>query len=402
MQILLVLFICLVAAYLASEFCKYIKLPRMIGQMTVGLVLGIPLIHNYVITDQNIGVLAFLADIGILLLFFFIGLDIDFGAFKKNIAESAYISIFNTSTPLLVGFLISRYYFGYTMLVSFIIAVSLSVSAQAATIDLLGELGLRKTKIGRLILSAGSVDDVFELIMISTVLALIHTAGSMSLFSVFTDFAFFILLLLLFRFILLPIITRITEDEVHEPNFFLISLIVVLFMAGISEFLGLGAILGALFAGVIARRSMMTGGRKHWKEHELANTTHMVSFGFLVPMFFIWVGLNVDLASVLENIWFTVVITLIAIIGTVGGSILGVKEVHKSFREGHLIGWGLTPKGDVELVIIEVARQAGLISTALFSSIVIMAFVTTLIAPIVFRLLIIKHHWKLINRDKIV
>jgi Kef-type K+ transport system membrane component KefB len=400
MQILLVLFICLVAVYAASEFCRYIKLPRVIGQMSVGLVLGVPFVHNLIVTDSNIGVLAFLADIGIILLFFFVGLEIDFKAFKKNVAESSYISFFNTLLPLIAGFLVSYYYFGFNVLVSVLIAVSLSVSAQGAALDLLDELGLRKTKIGRAILAAGSVDDVFELLLISSVLALVHAAGSASLFAVFLDFSLFIVLLLFFRYVILPFVVRTTENESHQPNFFLISMIVVLFMAGVSDYLGLGAILGALFAGVIARRSMMDG-RAHWKEHELANTTHLVSFGFLVPMFFIWVGLNVDLVLVFTDyFWFTIAITLIAIIGTVVGSIIGVEEVHKSLREGVLIGWGLTSKGDVELVLVEVARQAGVISVGVFSSIVVMAFVTTLVAPIMFRIMVTKHHWKLLKRKR--
>jgi Kef-type K+ transport system membrane component KefB len=400
MQILLVLFISLVAVYAASEFCKYIKLPRVIGQMSVGLIIGLPAIKQYIITDQNIGVLAFLADIGILLLFFFVGLEIDFKAFKKNVAESSYISLFNTTLPLVVGFLLTRYYFGYSFLVSVLVAVSLSVSAQGAALDLLSELGLLKTRIGKSILSAGSVDDVFELLLISTVLALVHTAGSASLFAVFVDFSFFIGLLFVFRFLVLPFVIRCTEDEDHQPNFFLISMIVVLFMAGISDFLGLGAILGALFAGVIARRSMMDG-KAHWKEHELAKTAHQVSFGFLVPMFFIWVGLNVDLVAVFnEYLLFTIVITLVAIFGTVIGTILGVKEVHKDLHEGMLIGWGLTAKGDVELVIMEVARQAGIVSVGLFSSIVVMAFVTTLVAPLVFRVLVAQKHFHLLRRKR--
>ena len=164
-------------------------------------------------------------------------------------------------------------------------------------------------------------------------------------------------------------------------------------MASLAECLHIGALVGALFAGLTVRKILLTGeDKKPWEEHLISNTIHIISFGFLVPMFFIWIGITTDVVAIVDNIWLALIFLLIATIGTVGGSIIGAMRAKRSFNEGLLIGIGLNPKGDVELVLAAIALQMGLISKGIFSSLVFMALATTLISPVLFRYIITKEH----------
>ena len=138
---------------------------------------------------------------------------------------------------------------------------------------------------------------------------------------------------------------------------------------------------------------MLLTGKHHrvWEEHSISNSVHLVAFGFLVPIFFVSVGLNTSIVSAFSNLDITLSLILIALIGTVVGSMIGVVLSKGSLKEGLLVGFGVSPKGDTELVLATLALQVGIIKNDIFSAIVIMAMITTLLSPIAFRILIKKY-----------
>src|SRR3989338_8527720 len=109
---LLVVLIALVLAYTLSEIFRYFNLPRVIGQILAGVILGIPIVKSMLFTEDIFSSFSFLANIGIILLFFFIGLELNLRKFRKNLKESAYIAFFNTLIPFVFGFLAARFLFG--------------------------------------------------------------------------------------------------------------------------------------------------------------------------------------------------------------------------------------------------------------------------------------------------
>ena len=194
MSILLIILLCLFLAYAFSNLCKHLNIPRVIGQICVGLILGIPAVKILFLDQQAIDVINSLAQIGIVLLFFFIGLEIDTRVFKKDFKEASYVSLFNTSFPLLIGFVVCYFLLDFSAVVSLIIAISLSVSAQSVSVDFLEELGLLKSRIGELIITSGAVDDIFELLLVSGVFLFIEgTAGSFGLLRLVIELIIFIL-----------------------------------------------------------------------------------------------------------------------------------------------------------------------------------------------------------------
>ena len=396
---LLVTLIALVLAYLISEIFRYFRLPKVIGQILAGIILGIPIIKTALFTDETLSIFSFITNIGIILLFFFVGLEINLKQFRKNFKETSLIAIFNTLIPLTAGFLVGKFLFNFNNITSLIIGISLSVSSQAISLDILEELKLIKSKIGNLIIASGAVDDVFELLLISSILIVLHSTafGQTGFQKLVFNIGIFVFIVLIFRISLIPFALRIFEKEKSQANLFMGALIIVLFMAYLSELFGIGSLIGALIAGIIVRQTLLTGeDRKPWRKNDISHSIHIISFVFLIPLFFVNVGLNTDIYTLSSNLFLIFVLVLINILGTLIGTIIGVFLSKGTLTEGLIVGWGVLPKGDTEIVIATLALNNGLINVDIFTAIITVALVSTFLAPIVFKFMI-KRHAELTN-----
>ena len=386
----------IVLTYLLGEFCKLIKIPRVLGHLSVGILLGPPYIKAYLFDENALNIINSLADIAVIFLFFFVGLNINLREFKHNIKESFAVSFFTSLLPLLAGFLISRFLLDYELLTSIIIGIVLSATSQIIAVNLLEELKIFKTKVGNLIVTSGATNDVFELVLISIILSILNLETSALGYLRILNIAIFIVVLFILRFLIFPHILRFFERSKSNTSMFSAGIIIALITAILSDLFGLGTLVGALFSGVIIRQILLTGKHpKPWEEHSISKSVHLISYGFLVPIFFVAVGLKTDLFSLTTNINLVLIFLAIAFIGTVGGSILGVMLSKGSFKEGAIVGFGINSRGDLEVVIATLALQVGLFTTAIFSSVVMMAFFTTLISPIIFKYLATKYKYYL-------
>lgn len=387
----LVILIMLLLAYLFSVGARFLGLPRVIGQIMAGFVLGLPIIQPHLFTLENSPFFASLAELGVLLLFFFTGLEINVSSFRKNAKESLSISFFNTSLCLAGGYILSYYYFHFSPIVSLLIGISLSVSSQAIALDILEETRLLRTKVGNLILSTGAIDDLFELFLISILLILFQVSVvKTTLGAFFLQIIGFLLVILIFKWWFIPFALRVFEQEKSRSYLFMGAFIIVLLMASLSELLKVGSLIGAFIAGMLIRYTLLSGKtRRVWEEHELARSVHTISFGFMIPLFFVWVGVNTQIAAIFAQtqlvIQYILPLVLVDIGGTLIGTIIGVLFIGGTWKEGYTLGWGVIPKGDTELILATLALNGGLIDKKIFTYIVVVAFVVTIIAPIMFK-----------------
>jgi len=391
---LLTTLIALILAYVLSEIFRHFNFPRVIGQILGGIILGVPIIKSVLITNEIMSILSFLANIGVILLFFFVGLEISFKQFKKNFKETSLIAFFNTSIPLIAGFLVGKFLFDLNNIVSLILGISVSVSSQSISLDILEEKKLLKSRIGNLILSTGTVDDVFELLLISSILIVFHSslAGQLSFQKLIIDIIVFSLMVTLFKLLLVPLALKLFQKDKSQTTLFMGALILVLLIAYLSELLGIGSLIGALIAGMLVRQTLLTGDdRKPWRKNEISHSIHIISFGFLIPIFFVNVGLNINIGTLPSNLFLLLILILIDIIGTLAGTVIGVLISKGTLSEGLIVGWGVIPKGDTELVIATLALNTGLISSDIFTVIILVALFSTFLAPIAFNQLIKKH-----------
>jgi len=326
-------------------------------------------------------------------LFYYIGLEMDLKAFAKNIKRSALVSALNTSLPLVAGFCIMYFLFKLDVLASSIIGVCLAVSAQSVTADLLEELKLLRSRIGSMLMAAGAVDDTIELVLVSILLSVFHFATSAVTLSVLAvDTIIFLLVIISARVWFIPYTLKFFDKEHSSTARFMASMIIVLLIASFAEMLSVGLLIGAMVAGMIVRQTIFKDVTiPNWEEHDIARSTHIIAFGFLIPLFFVWVGINTDMALVYHNVWLIALFLLIAVFCTVIGTTIAVVMTKGTFKEGFIMGWGLTPKGDVELVIAALALNSAIISRDIFTSLVMTSLLTMVISPLVFKRLIVRH-----------
>lgn len=393
-QPLVMVLICLVGAYFFSYILKRIGIPSAVGQIGMGILLSIPLLKSNIFSSQNLDLLSFLAHLGVILLFYYVGLETNLNLFTKHLKKSALISAFNTLLPLSLGFVVMKFVLGYSTLVSLIIGVSLSVSAQSISLSLLNELNLVKSKIGGMIITAGAVDDIIELFLATLLLSLFHVTITHLSFSRFlVDITIFLIAIVIARMWILPFALKFFDREKSSTARFMGSLIILLLIASLSEFLGVGVLIGAMVAGMLIRQTIIKDVViPNWEEHDIARSIHIIAFGFLIPLFFVWIGINTNITSIATNFWFIILLVVIATVGTVGGTIIAILLDKGSLSEGMLLGWGLNSKGDIELILAALALSAGIITTGIFTALVMMSLLTTLISPIIFRKLVFAYH----------
>lgn len=229
-------------------------------------------------------------------------------------------------------------------------------------------------------LSAGAIDDIFEVLFLSIVVVMAHGGSLGELVKLPLELlAFAAVALIAFKVIskVLPYVEK--NGGKDETELFSIVVIFVLVLAALSEVLQMGYLIGAIIGGFLLQLSMKGISRAH--RREMIRTTKLITLGFVVPFFFANVGINLDLASFSSNIPLIVATVIMASAGKILGTIL-VKPVSSlSLRQLYYTGWAMNSRGATELVIALIAKQYGLIPPEMFSALVAMSLITTFTFP---------------------
>ncbi|MFH1401252.1 MAG: cation:proton antiporter, partial [Nanoarchaeota archaeon] len=189
--------------------------------------------------------------------------------------------------------------------------------------------------------------------------------------------AFVVVTYLTYR--IFPAILRGIRKERSRIATFSGVLIFCLIVASISQKLGLGTMVGAFIAGIIIHLSE----HKKWEHLEIVKELEIFTFAFIIPFFFINIGLNFDYTSLTTNLWLTAVIVIVGTAGKLLGSMLVTPWTSFSLQQTHVIGWGMNSRGAVELVMAQIARDNGLITSDVYSGLIVMAILTTLAFPFI-------------------
>jgi len=207
--------------------------------------------------------------------------------------------------------------------------------------------------------------------------------------SIFLQVILFIIIIYIVRFIFIPITFKLLDKKPSHSDLFTASFIVVLLMAAISDWLQIASIIGVLIAGIIVKQTLLLENKRS-QEVEVVDIVETLTFGFLEPVFFIWIAYQADIWHQIGTVEFFIptalFITAAATGGKLIGSILGNVLDNGTVKEGILIGWGMNSRGAVELIVMQIALEQNLIPGVIFSSVVFMTFVTTLLSPILFKI----------------
>lgn len=377
MSVYIALVAVLLSTIVLNETFRRLKLPSVVGQILGGLILGVPLIKHYLFQDGSLETIGFLADIGIIFLLILVGLEIDIDKIKASSKDAALIALFASITPFLFGFLFLRF-IGYDMVASFIFGGALSITAEGTTVKVLMDSNALNTRLGALVVSAGTMDDIVEVLFLS-ISTIIGLGGG------YSEIIYLPLQLLIFvvsaylGFRAIEWVLGVIDGR-GDVELFSVTLLFVLSLATLSDYLKIGSLIGAIVAGFALQLSLKDHGAE---KDDLLNMIKVMTLGFLVPFFFVNIGLNFDYSYLLTNIPMIAITTLLAIVGKLIGTMIVGFFSDLRWRKLYVIGWGMNSRGAVELVVALMALQKGLISEDIYAALVVMALITTLVFPFV-------------------
>jgi Kef-type K+ transport system membrane component KefB len=389
MNFLVTIALCLFIAFVFSELAYKLKLPLVLGQIVAGIIIGVPLVSGHVVGD-NTQVVELMADLGIIFLLFLAGLGVSWNRMYGARKDIILIGLFGSFVPFALGFVVMKL-LGYTNLLALIVGVCLSITSEGTKARVLMEIKKLRTKLGATMLGAGIIDDVIGLALFITVASILgHKIVSTNLvYSPLEIIGFVAIIVLTFK--ALPKLIRYEEreeGEVREISLFTTALLLCLLFAIFGQLITgtlTGGIIAAFSAGIIIQLSLSRREEMNIKRH-----FEIMALSFIIPFFFIGIGLNFDYTAIAIDVPLLLAITSVAIIGKIVGVMLVKPFTHLSWKQLHLIGWGMNSRGAVELVIALLALKAGLLTVPLYSSIVVMTIITTLIFPLVLRYMIKK------------
>lgn len=381
-HVIITLGILLFAAKLMAELFHRIKLPIVLGELLAGIIVGpfaigaLPLFNGepLVVLDETIWNIG---EISAVVILFIAGLEITPKEFLKGGAAAFTVGSLGVIVPFFVGFYVFEA-FGIAALQSILIATALTATSIAISIQVLTELGKMQTKEARLILGAAIVDDILAIAVLSVVVTMVQTGNTEP---VILDIVMLILQVLgTFAAILIAsvvVIPRVLHTErLWKSKGSVEGIVTASFFAaaGIAAFVGLSPIVGAFAVGMAVASTRLID-----QVHEYVDKLQII----FAPLFFVIIGAQVDLRGVnVDVLYLTGILVAVAVVtklvGTGLPSLIFLKEKSKAMR----VGIGMISRGEVGLIVAGVGVSSGVLSNNVYTAVIIMVAVTTIITPI--------------------
>ena len=378
LQLAIILAILLFSAKTAGLLSVKLGQPSVLGELLVGILLGpslINILHLPVFSLHESGeFIREVGEIGVLLLMFLAGLELHLNELTQNKTASMLGGIFGVLVPIGLGFWIGTIFdlnFTNAMFLGLTMgATSVSISAQT-----LIELKALRSKVGLGMLGAAVFDDMLVILILSTFLALQAGGSLLAILLVLVKMILFLAASMAFGFWIIPWISQKVDKLPISYGVLTLAIIVILVYGFAAEmFGGMAAITGSFIAGLMFSRTR--------QKPDIDRGMKALSYSFFVPIFFINIGLNVDVSTInLNTIWIMLLISFAAIVGKIIGAGGGAKIGKFTWREAMQLGIGMVSRGEVGLIVAAVGLESGLISLELFSAIIGMVLITTVLTP---------------------
>jgi Kef-type K+ transport system membrane component KefB len=393
MSLIQSLLLLLLLSRVLGEIASRLGQPAMLGEIGAGIILG-PSCLAYIHYTPEIKALA---NIGVLLLVFLAGMEMDLDALLDSFrGRKAWVSIAGFLVPLSGGIVLGKVFGMDNMHMTFL-GLCIAITALPVSIRILMDLGKLNTGIGQKIVSASVANDVISLLVLGVILSMKSAPSTVQQFAISIAESLGKALLFMIVFAIaarlvrrLSVIRRrrstgtleriLSSFQGDEIRFATILLFVIAF-ASLSELLGLDFVIGAFFGSMLLSHEAL--GKNNFKQIE--KTASSITVGFVGPIFFAAIGLEFD-ASALKDWTLVTAVLAVSIAGKVLGGYLGGRLARLSSGESWTLGIGLNGRGVMELVIANIALASGLIGPGLFTTLVLMAVVTTFITPILLRI----------------
>lgn len=360
----------LIFANLGGMLSRKLKQPVVLGQILAGVLIG-PIVLNIVVPDI---IISSFAEIGVILLMFLAGIETDLGDLKRTAGAASAIAFGGIITPFIMGFGAVYYLFPQEGVIgAAFVGVILTATSIGISVQVLRELKKIKEKTGISILGAAVIDDIIGIILLTVVLGVASPTGETGIVIVLLKMVGFFILAGVSGRIFTSFMTKYSSKMLRNRNVGAFAIIVCFLLAYMAQGFGLAAIIGAYFSGIVF--SMTPYNNR--VEQDVSN----IAYTLFTPIFFLNIGLSISVKNISLIIMPVVVLFLAAALSKVIGCSIGAKAMKYSFRESLQVGIGMMPRGEVVLITANIAKAGGFISDTIFTSLVVVVLITTIVTP---------------------
>ena len=376
----------IVAARLMGLLLHKIGQPAVIGEMIAGIMLGpsllgalFPAVQSFLFPASSLGLLKTLSQLGVILFMFVVGLDLNLGHLRLKAQTAVLVSHASIMAPFSLGIALSLLIYrsfatphiSFTAFALFM-GVAMSITAFPVLARIIEERGLTKTWLGTTAIACAAVDDVTAWCMLAIVVAITKAGG---LASSVTTIVLTLVFIGVMLFLLKPWAERLAErvgNDLIGKRIVTLVLVIVFTSSLFTELIGIHALFGAFLAGVIMPSH--EGLRSFLRER-----LETFSASFLLPLFFAFTGLRTQIGLLDDwQSWLMCVAVIgVAIAGKLGGSMIAARWTGMNWQESFLVGALMNTRGLVELIVLNLGYDLGILPAKIFGMMVLMALVTT-------------------------
>lgn len=390
LQMAFILAVCRVCAWLFMKIGQ----SRVVSEMIAGVLMGpslmgllLPEFSAYLFPAESKSILFSVAQLGLVLYMFLIGVEFNIDLIRARFKSALSISAAGIITPFILGGTLAYFIFDDPQLFAekvtsieamLFMGAAMSITAFPMLARIIFEQGLSKTSIGTLALAAGSLDDVAAWCVLAIVLASFQDNYTIALFAIGGGVAFTFVSLTLIKKFLQPLGDKVQIAGTMNPDILVFMLMLVMLGAWFTDFIQIYAVFGAFIMGIAMPRGKFS--------EELHRLIYPLTIALLLPVFFVYSGLNTKISLVnTPYLWgLTAVILVVAIAGKGLACYVAARLNGESHKESMAIGTLMNARGLMELIILNIGLQRGIIGPALFTIMVLMAVITTLMATPIF------------------
>ncbi len=389
--LMLALGVILLASRAGGAVARRLNQPRVLGQLIVGLILGptvLDMLHWGILQGVDLQhTIKEFAELGVLLLMFNIGLEVHLSELVKVGKVAVFAGVLGVVVPVVFTVVVALPA-GYDMMPALFAGVTLAATSVSISAQVLLELGYLHTKEGNALLATALIDDVLAILAVSLTLVLAGASAAGEgadygqLLVIVLQMAGYIAVAFLLAWHVLPRLMRMIQQKPHLSQAYgipIFALASALLFGWSAEYLGgVAAITGAFIAGV--GLSKLSAGMKH----EIEQTMSHLAYVFLVPIFFIDVGLETDLSAFpLQALPFMLILLVMAVVSKVAGAGIGARLGGFNLRESLRVGVCMVSRGEVGLIIISIGLSSGLLDggSELYASLFMVILLTTVLTP---------------------
>lgn len=387
LQLALILFV----GRIIGDFFNKFGLPSVLGEILAGVILGSSVLGIIEVNEA----IKVLAEIGIILLLFQVGLEADFHQLKRVGFFAFIVAVVGAATPMFLGTVISYYFLNLSLATSLFIGGTLTATSIGITVKVISELGRLNERFAQIVLGAAVLDDIIGVIVLSVLYeyakkGTLDLNGALILSGYIGTF-----------FILSPILAKlmiklinIFSVKLKSEEFVPVAVMsTIFFFAFLSHEIGSPEILGAFTVGLaLSRRfvipfaAFLKAEEKYKMVEKIENSILPIGY-ILMPIFFVSIGLSLNLKAIdFSSVIFWEISIILMIIAFIGKLISGF-FIKAKWKEKILIGFSMLPRGEVGLIFAEIGKQSKLFDDVLYASVIFIVAITTLISPIALKYL---------------